>query len=255
MYWIPVISIFLIGTIVGSFVNVLIYRMPIDQSIWTPRSLCPHCKKTIPWFRNFPIVSFIAQRAKCAECDHSISWQYPIVELINGLGWATSFYMFEPLYALLTALLISVLIALAWIDVKIMMIPLSLIISGIVIIFFTIIFGYLHWAEVLWGALTGVAIPLIMMGITYLLTKRQGMGWGDVQLGFVLGAWLGPWYMMMTLFLAALLGIFVWITVSILNGFDRDRPLPFAPYLVVSATLMLFYGSSVSHLFDRFLLL
>ncbi len=255
MDWIPTISIFFIGAIVGSLLNVLIYRMPIDQSIWTPRSHCPQCKKTIPWFRNIPLLSFFLQKGKCVDCSQSISLQYPLVELITGIGWVVSFSMFEPINALVTALFISNLIALAWIDLKTMMIPLSLIISGLVIILITLILGYLHWTIVLWGGLAGVALPLTMMGITYLMTKRQGMGWGDIQLGFILGAWLGPWYMMMTLFLAALLGIFVWLAVSILNGFDKDRPLPFAPYLVVSATVMLFYGSSFSLLFDRFLLL
>ncbi|HBR87594.1 MAG TPA: prepilin peptidase, partial [Candidatus Marinimicrobia bacterium] len=77
MDWLPVITTFIIGSCVGSFLNVLIYRLPREESIWSPRSHCPHCNKTIPWYRNIPLVSFFIQNGKCAECDASISWQYP----------------------------------------------------------------------------------------------------------------------------------------------------------------------------------
>lgn len=251
----PVIAAFIFGTIVGSFLNVLIYRMPKEDSIWIPRSHCPHCKSLIPWYRNIPLISFIIQRGRCAHCSASISWQYPVVEAITGSVWAICFMIFAPLHALLTALFSSVLIALAWIDMKTMMIPLSLILTGVVFILAGMIAGILDWQFVLLGALAGVLIPLGMMGITYLMTRRQGMGWGDIQLGFILGAWLGPWFMIMTLFMAAFMGVLAWVGISIINGFDRHRPLPFAPYLVISAVTMLFLGSHVGIWFDRFLLL
>jgi len=255
MDWLPVITTFIIGSCVGSFLNVLIYRLPREESIWSPRSHCPHCNKTIPWYRNIPLVSFFIQNGKCAECDTSISWQYPLVEIINGCVWATCFFVFNPLHATMTALFSSILIALAWIDLKTMMIPLSLIISGAIVIGLSIITGILEWKLVLWGSLAGMAIPLIMMGLTFLITRRQGMGWGDIQLGLILGAWLGPWFMMIALFLAALFGILAWISISIINGFDRNRPLPFAPYLVVSTMALLFCESWVVLWFDKFLLL
>tara|TARA_B100001971_G_scaffold53081_1_gene48215 strand:- start:302 stop:1069 length:768 start_codon:yes stop_codon:yes gene_type:complete len=255
MDWLPVITTFIIGSCVGSFLNVLIYRLPREESIWSPRSHCPHCNKTIPWYRNIPLVSFFIQNGKCAECDASISWQYPTVEVITGYIWATCFFVFNPLHATMTALFSSILIALAWIDLKTMMIPLSLIISGAIVIGLSIITGILEWKLVLWGSLAGMAIPLIMMGLTFLITRRQGMGWGDIQLGLILGAWLGPWFMMIALFLAALFGILAWISISIINGFDRNRPLPFAPYLVVSTMALLFCESWVVFWFDKFLLL
>jgi leader peptidase (prepilin peptidase)/N-methyltransferase len=255
MDWLPVITTFIIGSCVGSFLNVLIYRLPREESIWSPRSHCPHCNKTIPWYRNIPLVSFFIQNGKCAECDASISWQYPTVEVITGYIWATCFFVFNPLHATMTALFSSILIALAWIDLKTMMIPLSLIISGAIVIGLSIITGILEWKLVLWGSLAGMAIPLIMMGLTFLITRRQGMGWGDIQLGLILGAWLGPWFMMIALFLAALFGILAWISISIINGFDRNRPLPFAPYLVVSTMTLLFCESWVVLWFDKFLLL
>lgn len=255
MTWLPVLLIFFIGTIVGSFLNMLIYRLPIDESIWKPRSHCPMCKKTIPWFRNIPLVSFVIQQGKCVACNESISWQYPVVEFITGSIWVICFLIFVPMHATMTALFSSVLIALAWIDMKTMMIPLSLIISGIVVIVMSVIMGTLKWKFVLWGAFAGVFIPLAMMGITYFMTRRQGMGWGDIQLGLILGAWLGPWNMALTLFLAALLGIIAWLGISMKKGFDRNRPLPFAPYLVISAVTIFFLESNIGFWFDNFLLL
>ena len=255
MTWLPVLLIFFIGTIVGSFLNMLIYRLPIDESIWKPRSHCPMCKKTIPWFRNIPLVSFVIQQGKCAACNESISWQYPVVEFITGSIWVICFLIFVPMHATMTALFSSVLIALAWIDMKTMMIPLSLKISGIVVIVMSVIMGTLKWKFVLWGAFAGVFIPLAMMGITYFMTRRQGMGWGDIQLGLILGAWLGPWNMALTLFLAALLGIIAWLGISMKKGFDRNRPLPFAPYLVISAVTIFFLESNIGFWFDNFLLL
>ena len=255
MDWLSIIATFIIGSCVGSFLNVLIYRLPMEESIWSPRSHCLHCNKTIPWYRNIPLVSFFIQNGKCAECDSSISWQYPLVEIINGCVWAVCFYIFIPLQAGLTAMFSSVLITLAWIDYKTMMIPLSLIITGICIIVISVFANLLVWQMVFWGAFAGVLIPLAMMGLTYLFTRRQGMGWGDIQLGLILGAWLGPWFMMIALFLAALFGILAWISISIINGFDRNRPLPFAPYLVVSTMALLFCESWVVLWFDKFLLL
>lgn len=255
MVWLPVISAFIIGSIVGSFLNVIIYRLPREESIWIPRSHCPHCKKMIPWYQNIPLVSFFIQNGKCAGCDESISWQYPFVEAITGCVWGICFFIFNPLHATMTALFSSILIALAWIDLKTMMIPLSLIISGAIMIGLNIFTGILEWKLVLWGALIGMAIPLLMMGLTFLITRRQGMGWGDIQLGLILGAWLGPWNMMLTLFFAALLGIIAWLAISVKKGFDRNRPLPFAPYLVMSAVMMLFLESYVGFWFDKLLLL
>ncbi len=221
----------------------------------SPRSHCPHCMTIIPFYRNIPIISFLLQKGKCASCGKEISIQYPIVEILTGFVWVISFAYFTPLYGAMVALFSSILIALAWIDIQIMMIPLSLIVSGLILIIIGIMVGIFNWQTVFWGGLTGVLFPLAMMGLTYLFTKRQGMGWGDVQLGFILGAWLGPLRMMLTLFIAAALGLLVWTGISLFKGFDRDRPLPFAPYLAIGAVAMIFLGSYVGLIFDKFLLL
>jgi leader peptidase (prepilin peptidase)/N-methyltransferase len=132
---------FTLGTFVGSFFNVVIYRMPRDESIIKPRSHCPACKVSIPFYRNIPLVSFILQVGKCANCQGAISLQYPVVELINGLIWGWSFYTLPFPEAVTASFLSSILIAIAWIDARIYMVPLDLIVAGVVVLLFAVIFG------------------------------------------------------------------------------------------------------------------
>ena len=110
---------FIIGTFVGSFFNVVIYRLPIDESVIRPRSHCPNCKNLIPYYRNIPIISFIIQLGKCANCKKRISIQYPAVEFINGLLWGWAFVSLSFPEATTVSMLCSVLIAIAWIDSRI----------------------------------------------------------------------------------------------------------------------------------------
>ena len=150
---------FSLGTFIGSFFNVVIYRMPRDESIIKPRSHCPTCKTSIPFYRNIPLVSFILQVGKCANCQGGISLQYPIVELINGLIWGWAFYTLPFSEAVTASFLSSILIAIAWIDARIYMVPLNLIIAGVVVLFFAVNFGVLSYNQVLWGISTGVILP------------------------------------------------------------------------------------------------
>jgi len=245
---------FTLGTFVGSFFNVVIYRMPRDESIIKPRSHCPTCKTSIPSYRNIPLVSFILQAGKCANCQGAISLQYPAVELINGLIWGWAFYTLPFPEAVTASFLSSILIAIAWIDAKIYMVPLDLIIAGIVVLLFAVIFGVLSYSQVLWGIAAGVLLPGFMMGLTWLVTRRQGMGFGDLQLGLILGAWVGPIAMILTLFFASFLGLVAWIVISMVKGFDRDRPLPFAPYLVFSAISIFIVSEYSTTLVDKLIM-
>ncbi len=192
---------------------------------------------------------------KCATCKKNISIRYPFVEVLNGVIWVRCFTLFPPVYGGLSALFATILITLAWIDYQTMFIPLSLVISGLILIISGLGLGVLDWQSALWGAMAGVFIPLTMMGITYIITKRQGMGWGDIQLGLILGAWLGPLRIILTLFIAAALALLVWVGISIFKGFDKNRPLPFAPYLVAGALSMILLSPYFGKLFDKYLLL
>ena len=108
--------------------------------------------------------------------------------------------------------------------------------------------------QALLGILAGVLFPALMMGLTWLFTRRQGMGFGDLQLGLILGAWLGPILMILTLFLASLLGLMAWIIISLFKGVDRNRPLPFAPYLSFSAISIFIVSNYSTTLIDHLIM-
>ena len=157
-------------------------------------------------------------------------------------SWFWAFMNLEPMEGTIFALISGILFAISWIDFHTFKIPsLLVVVSGIAAIF-GVLYGTINFRSAVYGVVVGSIIPLALIGLTYLITKRQGMGYGDIQLGFVLGIWLGPVRMALTLFGASLLSLIVWLILSAIKGFERDRALPFAPYLVI-AGLGTFVGS------------
>ena len=245
---------FVFGTMVGSFFNVVIYRLPRGESLITPRSRCPHCQTPIPWYWNIPILSYVLLRGRCFQCSQPISLQYPLIEVIYGLLWAGTFTTLPLPEALVTALMGSLLFAIAWLDYRLFLIPFNLIAVCSLVLLIAVLFGIIPAKDALWGILVGVGVPVSIMGLTYLFTHRQGMGWGDIQLGFILGMWLGPLRMALTLFLASFLGVLVWVLIALVKGFDRNRPLPFAPYLVAGGFVSYFFGYVFNYATDTLLM-
>ena len=164
------------------------------------------------------------------------------MELFCIGSWYWGAFALQPMEGTIFALLAGILFAISWIDFHTYQIPLLFVIVGSVIVIFGVISDVVTLKSAIYGVLVGSVIPLTLIGLTYLITKRQGMGYGDIQLGFVLGIWLGPVRMALTLFGASLLSLIVWLVLSGIKGFERDRALPFAPYLAI-AGLGTFIGS------------
>jgi len=164
------------------------------------------------------------------------------MEIFCGGSWLWASLSLQPMEGTIFALIAGILFAISWIDLNTYQIPLLFIIVGAVAAIFGVLFGMSSLKSAVFGVIVGSIIPLALIGLTYLITKRQGMGYGDIQLGFVLGVWLGPVRMALTLFGASLLSLVVWLVLSAINGFERDRALPFAPYLAI-AGLVTFVGS------------
>ena len=247
MNYFPIFIPFVFGTVIGSFLNVVIYRLPKDLSLIQPRSFCPKCNVSIPIYRNIPVLSFLLQRGRCVECKEKISFQYPLVEILTGVVWWWCFTHLLVYEAAIVSMVVSALIVVAWIDSRTFLIPLSLIVFSLAVLGIGIILHVFSIQHVLWGVFVGVFCLSFIMGISYVISKRQGMGYGDLQLGLVLGIWLGPINMALTLFVASSLSLLIWIYISINNGFDKNRPLPFAPFLVIAAVFIYtadFYSSS-----------
>ena len=139
-------------------------------------------------------------------------------------------------------MIFSILVGIAIVDYITFQIPLVFILAGIVLAIAGVAFKVIFLTAALWGIFVGAFIPLIIMGALWIMTKRQGMGYGDIQLGFVLGAWLGPMRMAITLFTASVLSLLTWIAVSLTTGFDKNRAMPMAPFLAIAA-IGVFIGS------------
>ena len=164
------------------------------------------------------------------------------IEIFSVGSWLWSALSLQPMEGTIFALIAGILFAISWIDFKTYQIPLLLIIVSSIVAIFGVLFKLTSLKSAIYGVIVGSIIPLALVGLTYLITKRQGMGYGDIQLGFVLGVWLGPVRMALTLFGASLLSLVVWLILSGIKGFERDRALPFAPYLAI-AGLGTFVGS------------
>ena len=234
----PIVLFFVFGIIAGSFLNVVIYRFPRNQSLVRPGSHCVHCKTTIPFYRNIPIISFLIQGGRCHKCKQKISIQYPIVEFLSGIGWIWCLSAHTTLEAGLLILLFSIFIVIAWIDGVTMNIPFILIFIALIVEISGLVLGILPLKASIFGALVGVGSLGLIMLVTFLITKRQGMGFGDVQLGLVLGVLLGPIYIVFTFVIASFLSLIIWVGISFFKEFNVNRALPFAPFLITSGIML-----------------
>ena len=166
--------------------------------------------------------------------DFQLSVSNPVLEIICSFLFLWSFSELVTPDAIIFSLISSTLCAIAIVDLFTMQIPLLFILDSLFVLLVSILLGYITWSSALWGIFVGAVIPAAIMTLTSLVTKRQGMGYGDIQLGIILGAWLGPVRMAVTLFSASLLSLITWIVISIFKGFDTKRALPFAPFLSFS---------------------
>ena len=164
------------------------------------------------------------------------------LELFCLMSWVWGMGTLNSMEGIIFSLLAGILFAISWVDFRTFQIPLIFIIVGSIIVLYGVVIGTFNHKNAIYGVIVGSLIPLALIWLIFLITKRQGMGYGDIQLGFVLGIWLGPMRMALTLFGASLLSLVVWIILAVFKGFDKDRALPFAPYLAI-ASLVTFIGS------------
>ena len=172
-------------------------------------------------------------------------------EILSIFVWYWAFYNLSGSEAILCGIIVNVLIGISLVDYNTMQIPLIFILIGTIAIFISTLTKIISLSSALWGIFIGACIPIIIVGTLWIITKRQGMGFGDIQMGIILGAWLGPFRMALTLFFASLMSLIVWICVSLLHGFDKDRAIPMAPFLSVAGVgtfIGSFYYPELFHL-------
>ena len=164
------------------------------------------------------------------------------LELLCPIPWVWSFMNLPAFDAIIFSTITIALVGISIIDLFTMQIPLIFILIGLLAILLSIIKKSIYISSAVYGIFVGAIIPVLIMGLLWLITKRQGMGYGDIQLGFVLGAWLGPMRMALTLFFASVLSLIAWIILSMIHGFDKNRAVPLGPFLSV-AGIGIYVGS------------
>jgi leader peptidase (prepilin peptidase)/N-methyltransferase len=254
------------GLLVGSFLNVVIARLPKDQSIVSPRSHCPKCLKMIGARDNIPIVSWLLLRGSCRTCAHPISSLYPTVELLVGLLSLLLFWRIIPnpqfiswehgFLFLLQFSFVSMLVAQSFIDIRYYIIPDQLSIYPIPF-FIAGIYALgcldpsitISWKSSFLGAFFGGGSLLFISLIWRFIRKKEGMGMGDIKLLALIGAVLGPWPALpMIIFLSSISALLVIIPMSLMKKRSLRHALPFGPFLALGSIIWLLHGRELMRL-------
>ncbi len=215
----------------------IIYRTPHSKSIIFPKSHCLHCKKNIPFYFNIPILSFIILKGRCFKCKKQISYQYPFIEIICGFIFFFSFKSYIYPESITFFIISSLLLCIATIDYKHFIIPLELSIITFLMVFVNA-FVSPNLMFHLYGMLIGISYLLFILILTWIFTKKQALGYGDLILILILGLWLGPLKILLSIFFSSLLGLFYWFTLTSIHGYKKDRKLPFGTFLSIGSIII-----------------
>ena len=248
---------FVFGACIGSFLNVVICRMPEGESIVSPPSHCPACNHTIPWYFNLPIISFLLLKGKCGFCKAPISIRYPLVELITGLLALGLFLKFGLMPAALFYFIFSaVLIAVSFIDLDHQIIPDKLSLPGILFFSTSCLFvPQMRFVSVILGIIAGGGILYLVALCYYHIRRHQGMGGGDIKLLAMIGAATGVKGVFFTLFTGSVLGTLGGVVAMTGAGKSQKRQtkIPFGPFLSLGANIYIFWGEPIIRWYINFL--
>ena len=272
MHGTPAVVLLLIavlGLAVGSFLNVVILRLP-PRLAWQwqtsagtpgtvadppkpppglvrPGSRCPTCKQSIHWWENIPLLSYVLLRGRCSHCDAHISLRYPAVEALTALLSITVVWVLGLDWQLAAALILTWgLIVLSFVDLDHMLLPdvitLPLLWLGLLV---NLAGGFCDIGSAVIGAISGYLVLWIIFHLYRMISGREGFGYGDFKLLAALGAWLGWQMLPLVLLLASLCGAVIGITLIMLTPREARQPLPFGPYLAVAGWIVLLWGDAL----------
>ena len=266
----------IIGLLVGSFLNVVIYRLPVMmQRNWRkectdylqielnekelskpfnlalPLSSCPHCHAAIKPHQNIPVISYILLKGRCASCNKAIAIRYPLIEILTAISSAVVAYHFGDTAQTLFALLLTwSLIALSFIDIDHQLLPdnitLPLLWLGLFLSLFEI---YTNSQTSIIGAISGYGILWTVYQTFKLATGKEGMGYGDFKLLAALGAWLGWQYLAVIILLSSMVGAVIGIILIVFTKQHHNKPIPFGPYLASAGWIALLWGNELNQLY------
>jgi leader peptidase (prepilin peptidase)/N-methyltransferase len=238
---------FILGAVIGSFLNVCIHRIPAGESIVHPPSRCPKCGAAIRWYQNVPIFSYLLLGGRCAGCGVRISPRYPMVEILTGLLFALVVYRFglQPFVPVLW-LFAAALVVITFIDLDHQIIPDIISLPGIVVGFFcSFAIPWISWSDSVIGILIGGGSLYLVAAGYEMLTKKEGMGGGDIKLLAMIGAFLGWKAILPIIFFSSLMGTLVGVPTMLIKKADRKLAIPFGPFLAAAALFYLFWGPAL----------
>ncbi len=243
-FFFMVVCSFILGILIGSFLNVCIYRIPAEESIVSPPSRCPNCGASIRWYQNIPIFSYLMLRGKCGSCRVGISWRYPVIEALTGALFVLVFLSFQFSAATVVYwLFVAALVVITFIDLDHQIIPDVISLPGIVVGFLcSFAIPWLTWSDSLLGILLGGGSLWLVAVLYELLTKKEGMGGGDIKLLAMIGAFLGWKAILPIIFFSSLIGSLVGVPVMLAKKADSTLAIPFGPFLALGAVVYLFWG-------------
>ena len=249
----------LFGLLIGSFLNVCIYRLPRDLSVIRPRSYCPKCESPIAWYDNIPVLSYLRLRGKCRKCGNPISLRYPIVELLTAAYFALTIYILDATgLGVKVCLLGAIAIALIFSDLEERILPDEFTVGGalagfIIAAFVRMDFGFTQMLQVRNWRLASVvesifsalfcAFALYLVGAAYQrIRHKEGLGFGDVKMVAMIGAFLGLQGALLTMIVGSVLGsvvglVYIWVTGKDMSSYE----LPFGSFLGIAALLVASY--------------
>lgn len=245
--WTINLFVFILGALIGSFLNVCIYRIPAGESIVTPPSRCPNCGSFIRWYQNIPVFSYLVLGGKCGSCRVRISWRYPFIEALTGALFVLVYFSFDFSAATVVYwLLVAALVVITFIDLDHQIIPDVISLPGIIIGFLcSFAIPWLSWSDSLLGILLGGGSLWLVAVLYEFLTKKEGMGGGDIKLLAMLGAFLGWKAILPIIFISSLVGSLVGVPLMLVKKADSKLAIPFGPFLALGALIYLFWGQKL----------
>ncbi len=247
----------LFGLVFGSFLNVVIHRLPRGMSLLRPPSSCPGCGARIKAYDNVPVLSYLVLRGRCRACGRKISPEYPLVEALTAAGFLLVHGMVGPapgLAFIAGAIFTCALIALGFIDYHHQILPDAITLPGLVL---ALVYAFfrddLSVRGALLGAVAGAGFLLLVYGAYFLVRKKEGLGMGDVTMMLLVGAYLGPLRTLLVLILASFVGALVGVYVILRKGRDAQFALPFGAFLAPAAFVAMLWGERIVQIYKDYL--
>ncbi len=242
-----------LGAILGSFLNVLIVRLPKEESIVFPGSKCPKCGNPVAWFDNLPMLSWVFLAGKCRRCRETISVQYPLVELITALLWAAAVWRYGvTLEAVTGAVFGTMLLGIGVTDAKHYLIPDEYTVGGLVVgLLLSVRNGFDGLLGALLGAAAGFALLYVVAVLGEKVFRKEAMGGGDIKMMAMVGAFVGWKGVLLTIFGGSLLGTLIFVPITLI--LKQQKLVPFGVFLAAAAGLTFVFGDTVVQWYVRYL--